>query len=220
MQSLLLKLQADVEARKQPKSDLLVTLRSAALGCTLFFAAYQLGAHSAGGVAQEAEWAGKGIAAAFAPEGAHDLQSVEVERLRSAFQHSAKYHIPADLAANIEDVARAEGIDVGLAFDLVRAESEFNPRAVSPVGAVGYTQLMPETARLLRPGLTRDQLFQRETNLRLGFRFLKSLLVKYHGNRKLALLAYNRGPDRVDQLLRQGIDPSNGYVQLVTGASH
>ena len=63
--------------------------------------------------------------------------------------------------------------------------------------------------------MEREALFDRDTNLRLGFRFLRTLLDKYHGNVKLALLAYNRGPDRVDAILRDGGDPDNGYPRLV-----
>ena len=74
---------------------------------------------------------------------------------------------------------------------------------------------MPSTARFFRPELERVALFDRDTNLRLGFRFLKTLIDKYDGNVKLALLAYNRGPDRVDSILRNGGDPDNGYPRLV-----
>lgn len=216
MQTLLLKLQADVEARKKPRADLAPLLRTGAVACVLFFAVFQLGS-----------WSGRRAAAVEAgdapyalipiPGGARDLQNAELDRLRSAYVNSARYRIPADLALAIEDAARAEEIDVRLAFELVRTESEFNPRAVSPVGAVGYTQLMPSTARKLQPGISRTQMFERETNLRLGFRFLRYLMRRYDGDVKLALLAYNRGPERVDQLRRMGIDPSNGYVQLVLG---
>lgn len=215
MQSLLLKLQADVEARKNPRSiDVQGSLKSILLGLLLFLVAFQLGVRSA---TDGQEWSPTSLAAATLPDGELDFQKMQVEKLRSAYQHSAKYGIPADLAATIEEVALAEGIDVKLAFELVRVESRFYQRAVSPVGALGYTQLMPSTARLLQPGITRDQIFDRETNLRLGFRFLKSLIRKYDGDTRLALLAYNRGPNRVDQLRRLGIDPNNGYVQMVMG---
>lgn len=215
MQSLLLKLQADVEARKSPRSiDVQGSLKSILLGLLVFLVAFQLGARSA---TDGQDWNPTSLAAATLPDGELDFQKMQVEKLRSAYQHSAKYGIPADLAASIEEIALAEGIDVKLAFELVRVESRFHQRAVSPVGALGYTQLMPATARLLQPGITRDQIFDRETNLRLGFRFLKSLIVKYDGDTRLALLAYNRGPNRVDDLRRLGIDPNNGYVQLVMG---
>jgi soluble lytic murein transglycosylase-like protein len=70
---------------------------------------------------------------------------------------------------------------------------------------------MPNTAFWLQPGLTRDQLFEQDTNLRLGFRYLRMMLQQYSGDLHLALLAYNRGPGRVDEILRAGGDPSNGY---------
>ena len=221
MQSLVLKLQADVEARKKPRWDPSGTLRSTLLGCLLCLFAFQLGARSATPSNEEwspTDWSARfGDAPAATAEGELDFQKMQVEKLRSAFHYSSKYRIPADLAATIEDVARAEGIAVPVAFELVRVESEFNARAVSPVGALGYTQLMPSTARLLQPGLTREQIFDRETNLRLGFRFLKSMIKKYDGDVRLALLAYNRGPERVDELRRMGIDPNNGYAQMVLG---
>ena len=65
--------------------------------------------------------------------------------------------------------------------------------------------------------MSREDLFDRDTNLRIGFRYLRTLMVKYNGNLELALLAYNRGPERVDQLLRAGQDPNNGYVAMVLG---
>jgi soluble lytic murein transglycosylase-like protein len=142
---------------------------------------------------------------------------MQIERLQKAQHFSARYRIPADVAMAIHEIALAENIDPQLAFELVRVESEFNPRAVSPVGALGYTQLMPSTAALLKPGITRAQIFDRDTNLRLGFRFLRSLVNHYDGNVRLALLAYNRGPEKVDGLLRSGVDPGNGYAQAIMG---
>ena len=57
-------------------------------------------------------------------------------------QYSTKYGITAGLAGSVFDASLREGIDPELAFRLVRLESEFNPRAVSKVGALGLTQLM------------------------------------------------------------------------------
>src|SRR2546426_5893327 len=53
-----------------------------------------------------------------------------------------------------------------ISFRLVRVESGFNPKARSKVGAIGYTQVLPSTARLYEPGLTTAQLYDRGTNLR------------------------------------------------------
>ena len=58
-------------------------------------------------------------------------------------------------------------------------------------------------------------LFDRALNLDLGFRYLRSLIDKYDGNVRLALLAYNRGPGTVDRILARGGDPDNGYADRV-----
>jgi soluble lytic murein transglycosylase-like protein len=213
MQSLLLKLQADIESRKRPHWDIAATAKSALLGVALAMCAFLLGIRSA-----EGGFVGGTLMAQFgaAPAaGLVDLQQAQITRLKRVAENSSRYGIPADLAERIEDIALAEGIDARLAFGLVATESEFNRRAVSSMGAVGYTQLMPSTARFFRPGVEREALFDRDTNLRLGFRFLRTLIDKYHGNVELALLAYNRGPDRVDAILRDGGDPDNGYPRLV-----
>src|SRR6267154_1786534 len=125
---------------------------------------------------------------------------LQLERANAIIDYSTHYNIAADLAAAIYDVALGEGVDPALAFRLVRVESGFNPKAKSKVGAIGYTQVLPSTARLYEPGLTTAQLYDRGTNLRLGFRYLRDLLERYEGNAdaklRLALLAYNRGPGR------------------------
>ena len=140
---------------------------------------------------------------------------LQLERANAIIDYSTHYNIPADLAAAIYDVALSEGVDPGLAFRLVRTESGFNPNAKSKAGAVGYTQVLPSTARLYEPGLTYRQLFDRSTNLRLGFRYLRDLLERYNGNLRLALLAYNRGPGKVQELLDAGRDPQNGYSTAI-----
>jgi len=140
---------------------------------------------------------------------------LQVERANAIIDYSTHYNIPADLAAAIYDVALSEGVDPGLAFRLVRTESGFNANAKSKVGAVGYTQVLPSTARLYEPGLTNKQLFDRSTNLRLGFRYLRDLLERFDGNLRLALLAYNRGPGKVQELLDAGRDPQNGYSTAI-----
>lgn len=142
----------------------------------------------------------------------------ERERLSAAF--AAEFDIPVDLAHEIHFAAIEEQIDPKMAFSLVRAESSFRATAVSPVGALGLTQLMPSTARWLEPGITRREILEPRTNLRIGFRYLRELIETYDGDERLALTAYNRGPGTVDSLLRRGRDPWNGYAELVlTGRS-
>jgi len=144
-----------------------------------------------------------------------ELLRLEMARLETVMRNSSRYRIPADLAADIYDIALSEGIEPGLAYRLVRVESGFVQRAVSPVGAVGLAQLMPATAFEMDPSLSYDDLFDRRTNLRLGFRYLRYMLEKYDGDLRLALLAYNRGPGTVDSVLRTGADPANGYARAV-----
>jgi soluble lytic murein transglycosylase-like protein len=150
-----------------------------------------------------------------AREGELQLARIELNRLARITEYSAVHRIPADLAESIYDMAVAEGIEPHLAFGLVSVESDFTRRAVSPVGAVGLTQVMPSTAFWLQPGLDYDDLFEADTNLRLGFRYLRMLMEQYGGDLRLALLAYNRGPGRVDDILRTGGNPSNGYAGAV-----
>jgi soluble lytic murein transglycosylase-like protein len=138
-------------------------------------------------------------------------------RDRQVAAYARRYGISLELADAIERAARAEGLQTELAFRLVRVESAFKPDAVSYAGALGLTQVMPATAEFLQPGITRKELLERDTNLRLGFRYLKELLAVYDGDEEEALTAYNRGPGTVARIRRQGGDPANGYADLVLG---
>ena len=105
-------------------------------------------------------------------KGELELTRNQLDRANKIIAYSTKYRIAADLAASIYDVAMAEGIEPDLGFRLVRLESEFNERATSPVGALGLTQVMPGTAKDFVPGITHEQLYDRKTNLQIGFRYL------------------------------------------------
>jgi soluble lytic murein transglycosylase-like protein len=148
-------------------------------------------------------------------QGELNLMRAQFERADQILRFSSKYGITGSMATNVFDAAVREGIDPDLAFRLVRLESEFNERAISKVGAIGLTQLMPSTASELEKGTTREQLFNGKTNLRIGFRYLRSLLDMYKGDVRLALLAYNRGEDAVWRDVKAGVNPGNGYDQYV-----
>lgn len=138
------------------------------------------------------------------------------ERLAAEYR-SRGYPVSDALAGEIVRAAVQNGISPELAFGLVRTESEFKPTARSPVGAIGLAQLMPATARLLRPGTTEADLKDPEINLALGFRYLRDLVERYEGDTEMALLAYNRGTGTVDRAVARGEDPDNGYADLVMG---
>jgi soluble lytic murein transglycosylase-like protein len=148
-------------------------------------------------------------------QGELDLMQLQLDRANAIMHNSARYQIPSDLAADIYDNALSEGIEPALGFQLVKIESSFRSGVRSPMGAIGYTQVQVATARFYRAGITAKQLYDRELNLRIGFRFLKDLLDRYHGDKHLALLAYNRGPARVAEIIAGGGDPTNGYSDLV-----
>lgn len=118
------------------------------------------------------------------------------EYMDSIFQKaSAQYDVPANLLKAV-----------------AKAESNFNPKAVSGSGAAGVMQLMPKTAEYL--GV--KDIFDAEQNIMGGAKYLSELIKKYDGNTALALAAYNAGSGNVAKY--GGIPPFNetkNYISKV-----
>lgn len=146
------------------------------------------------------------------------LLRAQIDRANRIIEFSGRYGIAADLAATIFDVALAERVDPELAFRLVKLESDFNPRATSPVGAVGLVQVMPSTAVQFERTVTREGLYDPQTNLRIGFRYLRRLIGLYDNDVRMALLAYNLGEALVDKARAEGRDPFAGYNRILIKA--
>lgn len=104
---------------------------------------------------------------------------------------------PARYVRDYEDIIKRAsdsfGVDRSLIKAVIKAESDFDHRAVSHKGAQGLMQLMPRTAELMEV----EDPFDPEANVLGGTRYLGSLLERFNGDRRLALAAYNAGPERV-----------------------
>ena len=110
----------------------------------------------------------------------------DVTRLRYSGKYRGQY---LDMA---KAAARKYGVPEDLFLRLVQQESGWNPNAVSPKGAVGLAQLMPDTADHLGVDETDPQ-----SNLEGGARYLAKMYARF-GSWKLALAAYNAGPEAVE----------------------
>jgi hypothetical protein len=114
--------------------------------------------------------------------------------------------------AYIDTLAREHGLSKKLILAVIAIESDFQTRALSPKGAIGLMQLLPETARLYGVRNPWDPY----ENLRAGITHLAYLVRRYGGNLRLALAAYNAGEDAVDRY--GGVPPfaeTQAYVRKV-----
>ena len=110
-------------------------------------------------------------------------------------QHAQPVQRPIDLNEVIRSASGTYRLDPDLVNSVIRAESGFNVRAVSPKGAQGLMQLMPGTASQLGVRNT----FDPQANVEGGTRYLRELLERYNFDLIKALAAYNAGPHRVEQ---------------------
>ena len=115
----------------------------------------------------------------------------------------------ARYADDIREIARRHGVSAALVEAVIRVESGFDRTAVSPKGAGGLMQLMPDTAQSL--GVANR--FDARANITGGVRHLRHLLDRYHDDVALALAAYNAGEAAVDA--HRGIPPFPETQQYV-----
>lgn len=119
---------------------------------------------------------------------------------------------PEDYETYFQEASNTYGVSAAILKSIARAESNFNPTAVSSAGAVGIMQLMPSTAAALGVSNAYDV----RENILGGAKYIGQLLSKYQGNISLALAAYNAGSGNVDKY--GGIPPfaeTQNYVRKV-----
>jgi soluble lytic murein transglycosylase-like protein len=124
-----------------------------------------------------------------------------------AFLAAAPLPFEAEIDAALAETASVYPVPKALVLAVISVESSFNPRAVSPAGAVGLMQLMPYTAR--RVGIPVRDLQDPRQNILGGVRLLAVLLRYYQGDVVSALVAYNALPrPRLAPLPRNGETPA------------
>jgi soluble lytic murein transglycosylase len=121
------------------------------------------------------------------------------------------------------NIVRKESIKYGYDWRLIvaimKAESNFDKRAVSNKGAIGLMQVMPETAEWLSPKLKVvyfgvDSLYDPEYNIKLGIHYL-NMMHKRFGDIDKALIAYNRGPNKLMREINQGEEYDSEFLEKV-----
>ncbi len=152
----------------------------------------------------------------ISPNGTISLTNVPSDgRYRKIDVESARFHAALserELEPVIKRHSSQQQLHPALIRAVIKAESNFDPRAVSRAGAIGLMQLMPQTAVRLD---VRD-MFDPDENVGGGTKYLRQLLDRFHGNLPLALAAYNAGENIVDRYQSlPPIDETRQYVRKV-----
>jgi hypothetical protein len=145
-------------------------------------------------------------------DGYVDVPTIEIDRFEKDLSAPVARHTSQPMNEVINAVSSRHHLDPDLINSVIHAESGFNPRAVSPKGAQGLMQLMPQTASRL--GVVNS--FDPGDNLEGGTRYLRELLERYNFDLIKALAAYNAGPRRVEQY--HGVPPyyeTQAYVARI-----
>lgn len=127
---------------------------------------------------------------------------------------------PLKYQDQIEQMARKYDLEPSLIFGVIHTESRMNPQAVSPVGAVGLMQIMPDTGQWIAQKLNwedfeEEQLKMPEKNLELGCWYLRYLLDRFDADINAVLAGYNAGLNRVAQWLQNEAYTTNGKLTTI-----
>lgn len=129
---------------------------------------------------------------------------------------SDRLFYPYPYQQTVEKHASLNGLDPCLVISVIREESRFKAKSISPKGAVGLMQIMPDTAKDISAWLGENyeeiDLTRPEDNIRYGCWYLAALSKEYSGNAVLTLAAYNAGIGRVNSWLGSAPGNLNSYL--------
>ena len=122
---------------------------------------------------------------------------------------------PTQYSQYVKKYAKENNVDEYMIYAVIKAESNFNPNVKSGSNAIGLMQLLEGTAiemsnTLDEQDITEEELYDPETNIKLGTSYYAYLLKHYKGNNVLALTAYNAGMGNVDIWIKNGVIKSDG----------
>ena len=125
-----------------------------------------------------------------------------------------------EIAEGLHESCREFGVDRKLMLALIYVESTGNPNAISHVGAIGLTQIMPATGEQIASELGvewtgPDMLLDVRTNIRFGTYYMRKLLDRFEGSQLPAVQSYNWGPTSISRMLRDGHTIPTGYARKV-----
>ena len=150
-------------------------------------------------------------------QGAMMTTTVRADRsgrlIRSAVKAEGVRTAPPEVKKLAESIAARHEVEPLLVDSVIRYESNYNPHAISPKGAMGLMQLIPATAR--RFGVS--DTFHPEQNIEGGVKYLKHLMELYKGDERLALAAYNAGEGAVAKY--KGVPPyreTQDYIRKIS----
>lgn len=117
---------------------------------------------------------------------------------------------PTKYSEYVEKYSEEYGIDKLLIYSIIKAESNFNPNVKSKSSAIGLMQLMEKTALEIDSTIDENELYNEETNIKIGIEYFSKLLMHYDNSIELAIIAYNAGMGNVDRWIEEGTIEKDG----------
>lgn len=140
---------------------------------------------------------------------------IEIIKIFNVKEYILENIYPTTYSEYVYKYSEENDIDPLLTFAIIKAESNFNPDAISNSSAIGLMQLVETTAKEiaekdLNMSFSKDILYNPEYNIKIGTTYYAKLIKKYNGNMGISLAAYNAGIGKVDGWIKDGIIKEDG----------